>query len=67
MELDPMDYYDEFSDWIMKTEIVCNGDQLIGFLEDDALFARFLESKGIVDDETEYYQELESGYSQDRI
>lgn len=52
MKLDPMDYYDEFSDWIMKTEIVCNGDQLIGFLEDDAMFSRFLESKGIVDEES---------------
>ena len=38
-------YYDEFSDWLMKNEFVCNGDMLIGLMENPAKFEEFISEK----------------------
>ena len=42
---DVMDYYDEFSEWLMHNYQICNGDDLARYLEDGDKFELFLRSK----------------------
>lgn len=43
-DADPMDYYEEYSEWLMRNEMVWNGDRLIELFEDAHRFDEFLES-----------------------
>lgn len=47
-DIDMTDYYEEFSDWIMKNYPICNGDMLVEFLEDDDIFQQFLNERELV-------------------
>ena len=43
---DPMDYYDEFNEWIMKNCYpIANGDDLLRNFEDGNKFEEFLRSR----------------------
>jgi len=43
---DPMDYYEEYSDWLMKNiSPICNGDDLVRHLEAGTGFEDFLKEK----------------------
>jgi hypothetical protein len=43
---DPMDYYDEFNEWLMKNVFpICNGDDLVRAFEDGDKFEEFLRSR----------------------
>ena len=41
-DVEPFDYYDEYSDWLMKNYPICNGDQLVAHLESGTGFDEFL-------------------------
>ena len=47
-DADPMDYYDEYSDWLLARAAdlcICNGDDLVRHLESATRFDEFLEGR----------------------
>ena len=44
---DPMDYYDDFNDWLMKNyaEMIFNSDSLVRLFEDGDKFEEFLRDR----------------------
>ncbi len=43
---DPMDYYDEFNEWLMQNmPYICNGDDLLRHFEDGDKFEQFLRAR----------------------
>lgn len=42
-DYDPMDYYEEFSEWLIKYKLVANKDDLVEKFEDGFTFEEFLE------------------------
>lgn len=45
-DADPMDYYDEYSEWLMNNVYpICNGDDLVRHFEASTRFDEFLEQR----------------------
>lgn len=47
-DLDPMDFYEEYSEWLMgrSAELcICNGDDLVRHIESATYFDEFLEQR----------------------
>ena len=42
---DPFDHYEEYSEWLMKNEMICNGDDLVRHLESATRFDEFLRNR----------------------
>lgn len=46
-DADPMDYYEEYSEWLMSGRnsdlMICNGDSLVRHLESATRFDEFME------------------------
>ena len=42
---DAMDYYEEYSEWLMANCSIANGDDLVRYLEDGDKFEQFLKER----------------------
>ena len=42
---DPMDYYSEYCDWLMRNEMVWNSQRLVDLFESGHRFEEFLEER----------------------
>ena len=46
VDADPMDYYEEYSEWLLaNVPYICNGDDLVRHLESATRFDEFLEGR----------------------
>lgn len=44
-----MKYEQEYTEWLYERFPIYNGDALISYLEDEVIYARFLEENGLYD------------------
>ena len=44
-DVEPFDYYDEYSEWLMRNYPICNGDDLVRHLERGDGFEEFLNGR----------------------